>query len=93
MIGKKVIIRSTNSGVHFGTLKSLEGETAVLENSRRLWYWRGAFTLSAVSQRGIAEGSRISIVVPEILVNQVIEVIPCAPAAAQKIEEMEAHLG
>lgn len=37
MIGKKVIVRANVAGVHAGTLKSIEGTTAVLEGAYRLW--------------------------------------------------------
>ena len=52
-IGKDVIIRSYASGVHFGKLTYYSGKEAILENSRRIWSWEGAFTLSAVSQEGV----------------------------------------
>ena len=91
MIGKKVIIRTTNAGVHFGTLASIENQNAVLNQARRIWYWEGAFTLSGVALKGINKKSKLSVVVPEILLTEAIEVIPCSTDAISCIEGMEAH--
>lgn len=38
-IGKKCIIRTYASGVHFGTLTAQDGRQVELQNARRLWRW------------------------------------------------------
>lgn len=40
MIGKYVIVRCRDAGVHTGYLESYNGREAVLTDSRRLWYWK-----------------------------------------------------
>ena len=52
-IGKKVLIRSYDAGVYFGTLEALEGETAKLSNVRNIWHWTGASCLSQIANDGI----------------------------------------
>ena len=75
--GPEVLIRTNTAGVHIGTLKSRNGNEAVLTNARRLWSWSGAFTLNAVATRGVTrKNSRISTAVPEITLLGVIEVLP-----------------
>lgn len=81
MIGKFVVIRTTTAGVHIGTLRARSGTEVVLENARRIWEWEGAFTLSEVSQTGINKNSKLSAYVPEILLTEAIEVLPCSDAA------------
>lgn len=81
MIGKFVVVRTYSAGVHTGFLVESNGTAVLLRESRRLWRWEGAFTLNEVSQKGCAESSRISDPVPEILLTQAIEVIPCSPEA------------
>jgi hypothetical protein len=83
MIGEFVVVRTYSAGVHMGTLRECHGTAVVLTDARRLHRWRGANTLNEVSQNGVAEGSRISEPVPEILLTQAIEVIPCSPHAKQ----------
>jgi hypothetical protein len=39
IIGKYVIVRCRDAGVHAGILESHEGRECVINNSRRLWYW------------------------------------------------------
>ncbi len=81
MIGQFVLVRTFTAGVHMGYLKSCVGTAVELTESRRLWRWNKAFTLNEVSQKGCAEESRISEPVPEILLTQAIEVIPCSKIA------------
>lgn len=89
--GLKVLVRTENAGVHFGTLVTRNGSEVLLENSIRIWYWEGAFTLSAVSQNGISKKSKLSIPVPQIEVLGAIEIIPCSEKAIESIESIPAH--
>lgn len=81
MIGRFVIVRTHSAGVHMGFLRACVGTAVELTESRRLWQWTEAFTLNEVSQKGCGEESRISEPVPEILLTQGIEVLPCSPVA------------
>lgn len=69
-----------------GILAESSGTAVVLKGARRLWRWKGANTLSEVSQKGVAQGSRISEPVPIILLTQAIEVIPCSEKARKILE-------
>lgn len=89
-VGRKCIIRTCSSGIHFGTVKEREGQELVLENARRIWTWSGAFTLHAVAQEGIS-GGKLSIVTPEILVAQVIEIQPCSNKVISQLESYAPH--
>lgn len=91
MIGKDVIIRTYSAGVHFGTLAARDGKEVTLTNARRLWYWEGAFTLSAVAQNGVKQSSKLSVAVPEIILTEAIEIIPCSEAATANLRSLEAH--
>ena len=89
---KYVLVRTYSAGVHFGYLKSLTGTEAVLTEARRLWYWDGAFTLSAVAESGInLKNSKISVAVPEILLTQAIEILPIQDAVKESLSKAEAH--
>jgi hypothetical protein len=87
MIGQYVIVRTHSAGVHAGTLKSQNGKEATLTDARRIWYWKGAFTLNDVANKGLGEGSKIPSAVPEILLTEAIEIIPCSEAAKKSIVE------
>lgn len=89
MIGKKVLIRSYASGVHFGTLQSKtfthSGMVVTLTDSRRIHYWQGAASLSQVALEGIKSG-RVAMALPAIEVVNVIETIPLSDAAITNLE-------
>jgi hypothetical protein len=86
--GRYVLCRCYSAGVHAGYLVSQDKEQVVLKNSRRLWYWKSdspAVALSGVAQSGLASGCKVDVINPEILLNGVIEVIPCSANAEKSI--------
>lgn len=91
MLNQNVLVRTHSAGVHYGTLFAREGKEVTLTNARRLWHWRGAFTLSAVATKGVKEGSIISETVPMILLTEAIEIILLTDQAAQNLMNFPAH--
>jgi hypothetical protein len=91
MLNRQVIVRTYSAGVHFGTLTGREGKEVSLSNARRIWYWEGAFTLSAVAMEGVSKASKLSVAVPDILLTEAIEIIPCSEKAAKQLSELPAH--
>lgn len=81
MIGQFVVVRTRSAGVHVGYLVESHGTAVTLRDALRLWAWKGAFSLNEVATEGVAESSRISVVVPLILLTEAIEVIPCSEKA------------
>lgn len=83
-----VIIRTYSAGVHAGYLKSRKGKEVELVNSRRIWYWEGAASLSQLAVDGVAEPDKckFTVRVPSITITEAIEIIPCT-IKAQKIIE------
>ena len=78
-LGPEVLIRTYSAGVHIGTILSRTGTEVELLNARRLWFWKGAFTLNAVVTKGVNRAeSRISAVVPHILLTEAVEILPIA---------------
>jgi len=84
---KIVLVRTYSAGVHVGEIqKPLKGREITLVNARRVWRWRGANTLSELSQQGAAEDwTRISEPVPSIVLTEVIEIIQCSEKAAENL--------
>ena len=83
-----VLVRTYSAGVHVGTpVGKLKGREITLKNARRIWRWRGANTLSEISQNGahMTEFTRISEAVLTITLTEAIEVIPCSVKAAQNL--------
>jgi hypothetical protein len=82
-----VLIRSYAAGVHFGYLKSQEhtlaGTLVTLVNTRRVYSWQGAATLSQMALEGVKSPSncKFSVVLPENTIQNCIEVIPVSESA------------
>lgn len=87
------IIRTYSAGVHTGYLKERNGKEVTLANARRIWYWEGAFTLSAMAVDGVSkpESCKFSCIVPEITLTEAIEIIPCTEKAKTIIEGVKTH--
>ena len=88
MLGKKVIIRGDRSGVFFGTLKSLNGQTAEIENCRKIWRWYGAKSVEQISLDGVNDNSNITQSVKNLIVSDVIQVLQCTEKSIEKIEKI-----
>lgn len=87
MIGRKpVIVRTYSAGVHYGYLVARRGKEVDLVESRRIWRWHGAWTLSEIATAGLdIEKSKVGVPV-SITLTEAIEIIDCAPAAVVSIE-------
>lgn len=86
-IGKKVLVRSYDAGVYFGTLETMDGETCKLTNVRNIWKWEGASCLSQVANDGIKSG-KVGPVVASMILNRCCQIIPLSEKA---IENLESH--
>jgi hypothetical protein len=76
------LIRTYSAGVHAGTLACRDGKEVVLHDAVRIWRWRGANTLNELALHGPAhDWTRISEVVPSIVLTEAIEIIPISPEA------------
>lgn len=88
-IGKYVIARCYTAGVHAGEVVSVDGDSVILKNSRRLWSWKAkdGVALSGVAQHGLKkDGGKVDVVNPEIYLTGVCELIPASAAAKDSID-------
>jgi len=89
---KYCVIRTYSAGVHIGYVKEFSEQQVTLINARRLHYWENAASLSQVAVDGCAgkdKGTRFSVIVPEILLTDFIEMIPCTEKAKTVLEGIE----
>lgn len=84
---QKCIVRCDRAGVFFAEVAKLDGQTAELHDTRRLWYWDGAASLSQLAQEGVKKprNCKFTVTVPTMVVTGVIEVIPCTEKAVESI--------
>lgn len=90
MIGKHVIVRTYSAGVHAGILESQNGKEVVLKDARRIWYWKGAASLSQLATDGTSRPKecKFPCAVESILLTEAIEIIPTTAKARESIESV-----
>jgi len=88
--GTHAIVRTHSAGVFVGTIKSRDGKEIILSDARRIWYWRGAASLSELAMKGTSNpfGCKFPMSVSEILLTEVIEIIPTTEDARKSIDEV-----
>ena len=94
-IGKYVIVRCRDAGVHAGVLRAADGRSCSLTESRRLWYWKpanGAAFLSGVATQGLDDTSKIGAPV-SIDLTENCEIIACSPEAEASIRALKSYEG
>lgn len=92
MVGKYVIVRCHDAGVHAGVLKSYEGREALLQDSRRLWYWKpadGKKFLSGVAVSGLHGDSKVGTRLDLLHLTETCEIILCTETAEKSIRAIK----
>lgn len=87
---KYCIVRTYSAGVFAGYIDPTTGETGVVRDARRLWYWDGAASLSQLSVDGVSKPSncKFPCEVSEVYLNKIIEIIPCTQQSKDSIAEV-----
>lgn len=89
-IGSKCIVRCYGAGVFFGEVREVSGDAnglnVRLANARKVWYWDGAAAVEQLSQDGCNDRSKLTVAVPELVVANAIQVIPCTEKAIANLE-------
>jgi hypothetical protein len=87
---KYVIVRAAQAGCFAGELESQKGDSVVLVNSRRIWYWEGAASLSQLAQEGTSHPSQcmFPVAVKRQQVLGVIEILDTTVAARKSLTEV-----
>ena len=85
---KYVIVRTYSAGVFAGYLESRNGQEVVMVDSRRIWYWDGAASLSQMAVSGVTkpENCKFAMPVSRVELLQAIEILDCTETARKNIE-------
>ena len=88
--GDYVIVRTYSAGVHAGYLESRDGKEVVLRNTRRLWKWDGAASLSQLAGAGTSKphDCKFPAAIDSITLTEAIEITPCTDTARKAIERI-----
>lgn len=85
------IVRGDRSGVFFGQVAARNGQEVELRNVRKIWYWNGACAVEQLAADGVTAPAdcKLTVVVPEIVVTDAIQIIPCSDRAAKILSEVK----
>jgi len=88
LINQYVIVRTYSAGVFAGTLIKKEGTEVELSNARRIWYWKGAASLSQLAEEGTTNPAECKFPqeVSQVLLSGVIEILKVSHEAMQSIK-------
>lgn len=90
--GKKCIVRCNSAGVFFGEVVAVgdtaSGKDVTLRNVRKVWHWDGAAAVEQLAVDGCNANSRLTVVVPEMVVANAVQVIPCTDKAIKAMEAL-----
>jgi len=83
-----VIVRTYSAGVFAGKIKKRKGREVVMSKARRLWYWKGAATLSQLAMEGVKFPleCKFPCEVEEIILTEVIEILKTTLASEKSIK-------
>lgn len=85
------VIRTYSAGVFIGWINTkIKGMERTIYDSRRVFYWKGAASLSQMANDGVKQPDECQItqVVPITYLTEVIEVIPCTRKAKDCLESV-----
>lgn len=87
---KYVMVRTYSAGVFVGYLKSRKGKEVILQDARRIWYWKGAASLSQLAQEGTSspDECKFPCNVDEVILTEAIEITAITSKAKKSIEDV-----
>jgi hypothetical protein len=87
---KYVIVRTFSAGVFAGLLESRKGQEVVMRDTRRIWYWDGAASLSQLANVGTSKPLTCKFPAPvdRVELLQAIEILDVTKIAEKSIREV-----
>ena len=87
---KYKIVRSKFAGVFAGYIEQQDGSTVVMSDARRLWYWKGASSLSQLAMEGVKcpLECKFPIAVDRVQLFEVIEILDVTDEAEKSIRDV-----
>lgn len=88
------IVRTDKAGVFFGQIigsakDAIKNKSVTMTNLRKIHYWEGAGAIEQISQDGVNDSSRLTVVVPKMEIADPIQIIPCTKKATSNLINQE----
>lgn len=90
MENKYFIVRADRAGVFFGKIKERNTSEVIMTDVRKLFYWDGACAVEELAMNGTKKPNncKFTVEIPEMVIADPIQVIPCTEKAAQCLKEV-----
>lgn len=84
------IVRTYSAGVFAGYVVSKNGKEVIMKDARRLWYWKGASSLSELAMHGVTcpAECKFPCEVDSVILTEAIEILPCTKKAKKCIQSV-----
>jgi hypothetical protein len=85
--GDYVIARTYSAGVFAGILEKREAKETTLSDARRIWYWKGAASLSQLAMQGTSKPTECKFPAPvkEVILTETTELLAVTKEAEKSI--------
>ncbi len=85
------IVRADRAGVFFGEIADQTERQVHMKNVRKLWYWDGACAVEQIAVDGTKKPNdcKFTVVVPEMVIADPIQIIPCTAKAVKILSEVK----
>ena len=80
------IVRADRAGVFFGKISEKTANSVTMTDVRKIHYWQGACAVEEISQSGVADSSRLTVIIPEMEIANPIQILPCTGAATNNLK-------
>lgn len=82
------IVRTAKAGVFFGRIAERSAEEIRMTDVRKIWYWDGAGAVEQLAVDGVSKprDCKFTITVPEMIIADPIQIIPCTQKATKVIK-------
>lgn len=91
MENKYYIVRTNKAGVFFGKIKERNENEVTMTDVRKIWHWEGACAVEQLAVDGTKkpQNCNFTVVVPEMIVAEPIQIIPCTDKAVKSLSGVE----
>ena len=81
------IVRADRAGVFFGKIKERSHDEITMTNVRKIFYWDGACAVEELALNGTTKpgNCKITVEIPEMVIADPIQVIPCTEKATKSL--------
>lgn len=89
LVGEYVIVRANEAGVLFGKATEITSNTIALDDCRKIYNWKGAYTVEDISKYGINDDSKVTVNVDGMIIANYCQVLPCSSQSYNVIKNIE----